>query len=668
MSSSATTYVKQVITKRYVVALTIIALLSTLALSMLHLLLKDAQDIAYVINVSGKQRMLSQRIALDVHKVYHYYHHNEKDFASAKIIQEELKRLGDEMLDANRVLSRGEFASEKKRELSWEMQELYFGKPQVAKRVEEYVATLKEFLSMQKAKEMERLVLFFNSESQRLLQDLDKVVMQYQKEGEADLRSLQRTENIIYGITLLSLLLEIIFIFQPMSRKLVELAMQRETFMGDLRYQVELRTIHLERANERLNNLASHDPLTGLLNRLTFEADILDLIKHYQKHRAPFAVILFDLDYFKDVNDTYGHDMGDFVLSEFAKLLMEHFRQGDKIYRAGGEEFVALLSRVSLQESLIIAQKIRHVVEMHAFENNHTLLHKTVSVGVYHTDIDSGIKSYKNIYKLVDTALYRAKEEGRNRVVLANENTHDANDIKEKEKCLFIFEERNLHALIDANGPIFEITGYHTESFIYKERDFLSLLYQEDLDLLEVNAPIYSRTVRIVCADEKVKIVRLNFLQHHGSVIVEMYDVKALASHVRDAMLLYNFNAMLEKSEDFIYFKDANHLFTGASKTLLSITSALSREELVGATDYEVFPKEYADAYFKLEKAIFNGDVDVAQEYQPFETKEGKKGWVDNRKYPIKDTDGNIIGLFGIARVLPDDFSIIKTASTPHTM
>ncbi len=166
----------------------------------------------------------------------------------------------------------------------------------------------------------------------------------------------------------------------------------------------------------------------------------------------------------------------------------------------------------------------------------------------------------------------------------------------------------------------------------------------------------FSQTIRIVRADGKIKIVRFNLREHGANAIVEIYDVKSLVSGIRDAMLVYNFNAMLENTNDFIYFKDANHLFTGASKTLVNITSAQSQNELIGTTDYEVFERAYADEYFKLERAIYSGAADLTQEYQPFITNDGKQGWVDNRKYPIKDADGNIMGLFGIARILSEDF------------
>jgi PAS domain S-box-containing protein len=111
---------------------------------------------------------------------------------------------------------------------------------------------------------------------------------------------------------------------------------------------------------------------------------------------------------------------------------------------------------------------------------------------------------------------------------------------------------------------------------------------------------------------------------------------------------------MLENTDDYIYFKDRNHVFTAASKSLVSLTSAHKREDLTGKIDYDVFDKELADKYFKLERQIFDGKLKIAQELQPTLDKDGNRGVVDNRKYPIHNEKGNIIGLFGIARILSE--------------
>lgn len=110
------------------------------------------------------------------------------------------------------------------------------------------------------------------------------------------------------------------------------------------------------------------------------------------------------------------------------------------------------------------------------------------------------------------------------------------------------------------------------------------------------------------------------------------------------------FAAMMEKTDDYIFFKSRDHLFTAASQTLVALTSEKNWRDLIGKTDYQVFPKDYADVYYSLEKKIFSGEVQIAQEIQETLDNDGNKGWVDNRKYPIRNKHGDIIGLFGIAR------------------
>ncbi len=119
---------------------------------------------------------------------------------------------------------------------------------------------------------------------------------------------------------------------------------------------------------------------------------------------------------------------------------------------------------------------------------------------------------------------------------------------------------------------------------------------------------------------------------------------------------------MMEVSDDYIYFKDRNHVFTGASQTLVSITDPSEHwTDLIGLTDYDVFPENYADKYYSLEKKIFSGEVKVAHEIQPTLDNRGNHGWVDNRKYPITNDHNEIIGLFGIARDISDIKALQQT-------
>ena len=129
-----------------------------------------------------------------------------------------------------------------------------------------------------------------------------------------------------------------------------------------------------------------------------------------------------------------------------------------------------------------------------------------------------------------------------------------------------------------------------------------------------------------------------------------LQDAKTLKRTMSETSAMVNFAAMMENTDDYIYFKDRHHVFTGASQTLVSLCDPAEHwTDLIGQTDYDVFPEAYADLYYRLEKQIFSG-LAVAHEIQETLTKDGKKGWVDNRKYPIRDPHGNIIGLFGVAR------------------
>lgn len=135
-----------------------------------------------------------------------------------------------------------------------------------------------------------------------------------------------------------------------------------------------------------------------------------------------------------------------------------------------------------------------------------------------------------------------------------------------------------------------------------------------------------------------------------------LQDAKSLSQHQgqgqnpAEQAMISNFKAMMENTDDYIYFKDNHHVFTGASQTLVSITDPTEHwTDLLGQTDYDVFPEDYADVYYKLEKQVFAG-MPTVQEEQEILDNSGKKGWVDNRKYPIKNQAGEIVGLFGIAR------------------
>ncbi|MEZ0336673.1 MAG: GGDEF domain-containing protein [Aquificaceae bacterium] len=166
---------------------------------------------------------------------------------------------------------------------------------------------------------------------------------------------------------------------------------------------------------DMLREQSLRDQLTGLYNRRFLDETIDKIAAQIKRRGTTLGILMVDIDYFKEVNDTYGHDMGDKVLKEIAKVLVKSVREADLVIRFGGEEFLVLLMDVQSGKSVEIAEKIRKAVESHTIESFGVVLRKTVSIGVSEFPEDSG-KIWQCI-KYADVALYKAKEMGRNRVV-----------------------------------------------------------------------------------------------------------------------------------------------------------------------------------------------------------------------------------------------------------
>jgi polar amino acid transport system substrate-binding protein len=149
---------------------------------------------------------------------------------------------------------------------------------------------------------------------------------------------------------------------------------------------------------------AQEDALTGIYNRGSIESILKKLLR-----KEDGSILFFDIDHFKKINDTYGHEKGDFVLKKLAKIIKDHIRESDIFGRWGGEEFVLILPNTPYEKALIVAEKIRKIVESSDFDG----IDVTISVGV--SEFRKG-DSVKSVVKKADLAMYKAKEDGRNRV------------------------------------------------------------------------------------------------------------------------------------------------------------------------------------------------------------------------------------------------------------
>lgn len=194
-----------------------------------------------------------------------------------------------------------------------------------------------------------------------------------------------------------------------------ELIRALETYQAryrDLRRQhshLEESNILLLETNATLQEKAARDPLTRLYNRLRFREVIQEKLYAAASQEESFSIILFDLDDFKKINDSYGHAVGDRVLMEIADVVSIRLREGDWFFRIGGEEFVVIPDHCGLDGAVSLAGQLRECVENHEIED----LIVTCSFGV--TAFREG-DDYHSVFERVDTAMYRAKEMGKNRV------------------------------------------------------------------------------------------------------------------------------------------------------------------------------------------------------------------------------------------------------------
>jgi len=167
--------------------------------------------------------------------------------------------------------------------------------------------------------------------------------------------------------------------------------------------------------NKSLIEKSQRDPLTGIFNRATFDEFFLLELERFKRYMVPFSMILFDIDYFKSVNDTYGHEAGDRVLKGIASHIRHILRKTDVLARYGGEEFVVLMPDTGVEQGRGVAEKLRELVQNAEFIYEGQKVPVTISLGI--TQVVPIDHTVDEIYKRVDRLMYTAKERGRNMVV-----------------------------------------------------------------------------------------------------------------------------------------------------------------------------------------------------------------------------------------------------------
>ncbi len=166
---------------------------------------------------------------------------------------------------------------------------------------------------------------------------------------------------------------------------------------------------------DKLLEEAHTDGLTKCYNKAYFNTALELEIKKSKVTGKPLTLIIFDLDHFKKLNDTYGHDAGDYVLKEKSHIIRDHgIRQGDIFARYGGEEFCILLPNTNLKQGFEIAERLRNLIQKHEFIYDGKRLPVTASVGI--ADYRQGVNNGTDLFKRADKAVYMSKDGGRNQV------------------------------------------------------------------------------------------------------------------------------------------------------------------------------------------------------------------------------------------------------------
>ena len=250
------------------------------------------------------------------------------------------------------------------------------------------------------------------------LEDINKLV---ENQRDIELKEHDKNINVTLSLaivfTLLSFILSYIIskmllkAFNILHSSLKDKSIELQKLNNELEIKVENRTNKLKNAYKKMKDLASIDDLTKIYNRYYFFNILNQQLEKLKSDDKIFSLIMFDLDHFKNVNDTYGHDVGDYVLNETCRVVEKCLREDDTFARIGGEEFLISLPNTNIEDAFYIAQRIRQNIEQHKFKDIPKL---TMSLGI--AEANEPILSTE-LLKKVDLALYKAKKEGRNKVI-----------------------------------------------------------------------------------------------------------------------------------------------------------------------------------------------------------------------------------------------------------
>jgi diguanylate cyclase (GGDEF)-like protein len=399
---------KRSLTLRYMSALTLAAALALSSYVLFRSIMATIDRAAAITAVSGSQRLLTQRVLAQCLLLS-----AADDDESRRDIKRRLNQAVTALAANHAHLLADLDAPGSLAASSPELRDIYFKQPYDLDRgMRLFIENTRVFIDSDAVRPalsdpaFVNLLAFGENE---LLRDLNAVVQQYQQLALSRLAVLRRLESAA-AIAMFAILgASGLFIFRPMVRRICA---DRESLQG---------------ANEALAELAVTDQLTGAYNRLKFNEVLTDQVSRAARYHEPLSVVMFDIDHFKAVNDTYGHGAGDDMLREISHRVGGAIRGVDWLFRYGGEEFVVAAPHTNLGNAALLAEKLRQLVAGAPFPQGIT---GSISLGV--AQLCPG-ETVEELMARVDAALYAAKNAGRNRVAVA-ENCQE-NDPATSDRC-----------------------------------------------------------------------------------------------------------------------------------------------------------------------------------------------------------------------------------------
>ena len=390
------------IRRAYLCALTIIAAVSIGVFMLERGAVERFESVANIVNTSGKQRMLSQRISIFAGKFAY-----ANDAGTEMKMRETVSSMRDEfVLNHDRIMNMGVGFGSDDDELSEGSLKIYYGgRYLLADRVRTFIENVDQLLLADPA---DRGALFNALEEEattNLLVALDAAVTQFERDAKVKVMETVQLQLWMLAAIMMVLVSELVFIFRPLAKS------------------VELRTQELREARDEMSHAATHDQLTGLANRRLLNEIQITTLAQSKRSKQPMTVCHLDLDYFKIINDTRGHAVGDAVLIHVAKTLKAATRASDFIARVGGDEFVIIDSMLgNTAGAEVMAKRIVERISR-PFEIEGEMCKIGVSIGIAEHDPED--EDIEAALHRADIALYHAKELGRNQVVVYSDTAQE---------------------------------------------------------------------------------------------------------------------------------------------------------------------------------------------------------------------------------------------------